>query len=216
VRQGRSRATRGTRTGRCASSCTSRALADRRRACGCASSERWLNAGVLPTAWALAQHFDQRGAPDRIDASRPALLAQEFGGGRRTSADGSNQSELGLGRRTARPGALRARTPAQYPSCSYARSSTTRTTPSEPVESASTKLARRSGSSTKSSRGAGVGYGRRSATASCCESARSAGRARSKHLTLRSDRSAAQCLHTTARPVARDLRAGAVCSGKTR
>src|ERR671910_486243 len=57
--------------------------------------------------------LERRGAPDRIDASRPALLAQEFGGGRRTSADGSNQSGLGLGRRTARPGALRARTPAQ-------------------------------------------------------------------------------------------------------
>ena len=53
---------------------------------------------------------------------------------------------------------------------SYTRSSTRRTTPSKPVDSASRTQARHSGSSTKSGRGAGVACGRRYATASCCSS----------------------------------------------
>jgi hypothetical protein len=40
-------------------------------------------------------------------------VEQERGGGRRRPVDGSDRSGLGLGRRTARRGALRARTPAQ-------------------------------------------------------------------------------------------------------
>jgi hypothetical protein len=48
-----------------------------------------LNAVVLPTSAALAQHLNGVGAADRIDASRRAVLGQELGGGRRTSVDGS-------------------------------------------------------------------------------------------------------------------------------
>ena len=42
------------------------------------------------------------------------LVEQERAGGRRRPVDGSNRSGLGLGRRTARRGALRARTPTQH------------------------------------------------------------------------------------------------------
>jgi hypothetical protein len=54
------------------------------------------------------------------------------------------------------------------PSRSCAGNSTKRTSPSECLDSANSTQARHSGSSTKPGRGAGVGCGRRYATASCC------------------------------------------------
>ena len=62
----------------------------------------------------LPQRSSSRVPPDARWPATQQLVEQERAGGRRRPVDGSNRSGLGLGRRTARRGALRARTPTQH------------------------------------------------------------------------------------------------------
>jgi hypothetical protein len=121
---------------------------------------------AVPTGFEFFAEFRRMGVTEEQTGARRA------GASPRTAKTGGWLKPIrrGIGASNCATRSVPSSTYCAEPSRSCADSSTRRTTPSESVDSAYRTQAGRSGSSTKSGRGAGVACGRRCATASCCSS----------------------------------------------